>query len=138
MDGSIALNPQDETRNLNDVISNVLKYGVMISSVVVAAGLLLTVTSPPASIPESLQSMLQGGFGRPTLNTSVLLIGVAAGNSVSLLELGTLLLLATPLARVAASVFLFMRERDTLYVCVTLLVLVMLLVAVFVIGPSEA
>jgi uncharacterized membrane protein len=49
-----------------------------------------------------------------------------------------LILIATPVTRVAASVVLFLRERDFLYVGVTLLVLGMLLFALFVLGPFEA
>lgn len=40
-----------------------------------------------------------------------------------LIELGLLLLIATPIARVALSVILFARQRDWLYVGITLLVL---------------
>jgi len=43
-----------------------------------------------------------------------------------LIELGLLLLIATPIARVALSVILFARQRDWLYVGVTLLVLALL------------
>ncbi|HEY7172105.1 MAG TPA: DUF1634 domain-containing protein [Vicinamibacterales bacterium] len=43
-----------------------------------------------------------------------------------LIELGLLLLIATPIARVALSVILFARQRDWLYVGVTLLVLTLL------------
>jgi uncharacterized membrane protein len=43
-----------------------------------------------------------------------------------LIELGLLLLIATPIARVALSVILFALQRDWLYVGVTLLVLALL------------
>jgi len=43
-----------------------------------------------------------------------------------LIELGLLLLIATPIARVALSVILFARQRDWLYVGVTLMVLALL------------
>jgi uncharacterized membrane protein len=123
---------------LNETIGKVLRYGVVVSSVVIAAGLVLMLTSPPPGEPGSLEVMLQSNFGLPTLSPSQLLRGIANGNSVSILELGTLILLATPLARVVTSVLLFLKERDSLYVRVTLLVLAMLLFAIFVIGPLEA
>ncbi len=44
-----------------------------------------------------------------------------------LIELGLLLLIATPLARVAFSVFGFLRQKDYTYVFVTLIVLALLL-----------
>ena len=123
---------------LNETIGKVLRYGVVLSSVVVAAGLLLMFASPPPGEPVSLEGMLQLNFGIPTLSPSQLLRGIASGNSVSILELGTLILLATPLARVVTSVLLFLKEGDSLYVRITLLVLAMLLFAIFVIGPLEA
>jgi uncharacterized membrane protein len=124
--------------DLNDTIGKILRYGVVLSSLVVAAGLVLMVLAPPPGAPASLQGTITADFGGPTLNPSALLAGIAAGNPVSVLQLGTLILLATPIARVAASVFLFLRERDMLYFGITLLVLAMLLFAIFVVGPLEA
>jgi uncharacterized membrane protein len=94
--------------------------------------------SPPTGFPATLQDALAANFGRPTLNPSSLLAGIGRGSGVSVLQLGMLILIATPITRVAASVLLFLRERDMLYVGITLLVLGMLLLALFVIGPLEA
>ena len=115
-----------------------LRYGVVLSSIVLATGLLLALSLPPPGAPVSLQGMFASNFGLPTLSPWQLLRGIASGNSVSILELGTLILLATPLARVVTSVLIFLREGDALYVRITLLVLAMLLFAIFVIGPLEA
>ncbi len=124
--------------DLNDAIAKVLRYGVVMSSLVIVAGLGLMVMAPPPGVSASLQEMLASKFGTPTLDAVSLLGGIESGNPSSVLELGTLILLATPLARVIASVFLFLRERDRLYAGVTLLVLAMLLVAIFVVGPTVA
>jgi uncharacterized membrane protein len=51
------------------------------------------------------------------------------------IQLGLLLLIATPVARVLFSVFAFARQRDRLYVAVTLFVLALLLVSLFASGP---
>jgi uncharacterized membrane protein len=48
-------------------------------------------------------------------------------DSRGILQLGVLLLLATPVARVALSVLAFARQRDLTYVVVTAIVLVLLL-----------
>ena len=125
-------------KDMNDAIANVLRFGVVVSSLVIVLGLGLTVAAPPPGIPGSLQQMLASKFGAPTLDPASLLRGIASGDPLSILELGTLILLATPIARVVASIALFLRERDMLYVGVTVLVLGMLLVAIFVIGPAEA
>jgi uncharacterized membrane protein len=86
----------------------------------------------------SVQGVLDAHFGRPTFNPMELIAGTAAGDPISLLQLGTLILLATPLVRVAASALLFLRDGDLLYVCITLLVLATLLVAILVVGPMQA
>lgn len=50
---------------------------------------------------------------------------------VGLIQLGIVTLLATPVARVAFSVWVFAREQDGLYVAVTLFVLSVLLASLF-------
>ena len=125
-------------KDLNDAIADVLRFGIVLSSVVIVAGLGLMLAAPPSGVPGSLQQMLATNFGGPTLDASSLILGVARGDALSVLEIGTLILLATPLARVVASVFLFRKQGDMLYVGITLLVLGMLLVAIFGIGPTEA
>ena len=52
--------------------------------------------------------------------------GVARGDSTSIIQLGVLLLIATPIARVLISVIGFARERDWMYVACSLLVLALL------------
>ena len=52
--------------------------------------------------------------------------GVARGDSASIIQLGVLLLIATPVARVFISVIGFARERDWMYVACSMLVLALL------------
>ncbi len=132
------MNAGSAKAELNDDIAKILRYGVVLSTVMVAVGLVMMLVAPPAGAPGTLQGTIAANFGRPTLNPSALLEGIADGNGVSVLELGALILIATPITRVAASVLLFLRESDMLYVGVTLLVLGMLLFAIFVVGPLEA
>ena len=53
-----------------------------------------------------------------------------------LIQLGLLLLIATPVARVAFSVFAFAVQRDRLYVVLTLIVLAVLLYSLFFASPG--
>lgn len=123
---------------LNDTIGRILQVGIILSTSLIAFGLVLMVASPPSGTPSTLQGALSSKFGGPNISTSTWLSGVFDGNALSFLQLGTLVLLATPLVRVGASVLLFMRVRDSLYVGITLLVLAMLLFAIVVLGPAEA
>ena len=132
------MSPRRAPADINDAIGMILRYGVVLSSAAVAAGLVLMLLAPPPGSPATLQAALAANFGRPTLSPSALLAGLAHGSAVGVLQLGMLILIATPITRVAASVLLFLRERDMLYVGITLLVLGMLLVALFVVGPLLA
>lgn len=51
---------------------------------------------------------------------------VLAGRGRAMIQLGLLLLIATPVSRVAFSVFAFERERDWTYVVITFIVLAVL------------
>ncbi len=48
-----------------------------------------------------------------------------------LIQLGLLALIATPIARVLLSIFIFLRQRDKMYVVITCLVLVVLSYSLF-------
>jgi uncharacterized membrane protein len=52
-----------------------------------------------------------------------------AGNPVAVIQVGVLLLIATPIARVVFAVIAFALERDRLYVAVSLAVLIVLMVS---------
>lgn len=54
-----------------------------------------------------------------------------SGNTLAVMQLGLLVLIATPIARVAFSIFAFAVEGDRMYVLVTLIVLAVLLYSLF-------
>ena len=106
------------------IIGQLLRAGVVLSAVVVAAGgalyLLRHGTQFPGyaafdGVPSDLRTPL------PILG------GVLAGSGRALIQLGLLLLIATPVARVVFSVAAFALERDRIYVAITLFVLAVLL-----------
>ena len=123
---------------LNDTIGRILQVGIVLSAALIGIGIVLMVAVPPSGTPATLQGAISSKFGGPNLGASTWLSGIPRGNAVSVLQLGTLVLLATPLVRVGASVLLFLKVGDTVYVGITLLVLVMLLLAIAVVGPAEA
>jgi uncharacterized membrane protein len=129
---------KEEKMDMNMIISDLLRYGVIISTTIVAVGVILTFARSPPSFPSSLQQLVSTNFGKPTLDVGTLFAGVAAANPSSVLQLGLIILLATPVARVALSVVLFAAERDKIYVAITLFVLTVLIISIFLIGPLEA
>lgn len=128
----------DSRVGMNAIISNLLKYGVITSSVLIAVGVLLTFAHEPVSFPSSLQQLVSTNYGEPQGGFGGLASGLASGSASSVIVLGLIVLLATPVARVIASVILFGAEGDRKYVAITLFVLGVLLVSTFVIGPLEA
>lgn len=127
-----------QSADMNLVISNLLKYGVVISAILVAFGVLVLFLKTPQSFPTTVAQLVASNYGKPTLNLSQLLGEVASANPIFVIQLGLIVLLATPVARVAASVIMFAAEKDRLYVVITLFVLVVLLIGLLIVGPMEA
>lgn len=64
----------------------------------------------------------------PDLRTlSGIITGALHGRSLAIIQFGVLMLIATPIARVAFSVIAFLSERDILYAVISAVVLLVLL-----------
>lgn len=127
-------------RDIEGGIGLALRYGVLISTLVIVVGVLL---SPFAigsyqGCPATLDAICGTNVGRPNPSISGMLSGVVSLNPLSLIELGVVFLLAIPLFRVAAGSVMFASERDWRYVAISAFVLLVLLVGTFVVGPYEA
>lgn len=124
--------------DLNSIISLVLKYGVVTSAVILLVGLSLLLAEKPAGLPASISQLISTDYARPTLDLGQLFSGAVNGQPISVISLGLVVLLATPIARVLASVLIFAVEKDKVYVAITLIVLAILLLSLFVVGPAES
>jgi uncharacterized membrane protein len=107
-----------------NVIGTLLRAGVFLSATVVLSGLVIFLVSHGAAKPH--YSLFQG---EPAglRGVSTIVGGAATMDGRSLIQFGLLLLILTPVARVAFSVLGFALERDRTYVAVTLIVLSVLL-----------
>ena len=104
-------------------LSRVLQVGVVVAAAIVALGGILFLASAGRSAPDL------GAFrGEPEGFRHVRGIVNAArtGSGLGVIQLGLLVLMATPVARVAFSLFAFVRQRDWAYVAITTLVLALL------------
>jgi uncharacterized membrane protein len=110
-------------RRMDMVIGNLLRWGVLLSALVVLLGGIVHLVRhghSPAEYrvfrgePSDLRSV--GGTLRDAL----------AFNGTGIIQLGLLLLIATPVARVGFSIFGFAQERDRMYVVVASIVLIIL------------
>lgn len=124
-----------DPESMNLVIGNVLRYGTFLSAAVTLFGAALLAASSATSESSSFLVYLPDqvphiqGFDA---SFQTLYAGLVGFNSFAWIELGVILLIATPVSRVAISVFLFAAEKDRLYVVVTAVVLALLLFSMLV------
>lgn len=118
-------------RQLHNLIGNVLRIGVIAAGVVVMVGAVLYLVRHGAEMPRYAKF-----HGEPeSLRTLHGIITEAARfDARGIIQLGLLLLIATPIARVAFSAVGFAQERDYRYVAISLAVLGLLLFSLFGLG----
>ncbi|MBD2773213.1 DUF1634 domain-containing protein [Iningainema tapete] len=112
-------------RNLNErqveiFVGNLLRSGVLVATIVVFVGGFLYL------IYHGLEAPNYGIFrGEPPIFRSPqgVATAVLSGRRRGIIQFGLLLLIATPIARVVFSLLAFVRQRDFLYVIITLIVL---------------
>jgi uncharacterized membrane protein len=118
------MNMQWTDRRIETWVGAMLRTGVLVAATVVLAGGMLYLAQNHGPRPDYRHFR-----GEPLRLTTLggVLHGVASGDARSIIMLGLLLLVATPVARVVMCVVGFAFERDKLYVVVSSVVLVILL-----------
>ena len=102
---------------LEVVISRILQGGVLVSAAIIVLGVAMWAARgdagyPPAGYPSSPAAVLAGALeARPA----------------AVIQVGLLVLLLTPVVRVAASVAVFAVQRDRVFTLMTLVVLALLM-----------
>ena len=123
---------READQRLELAIATLLRIGVLAAAVLVALGGVLAMRHPGAPVPGYTHfekpGMQPGGAPALTSITGVFR-HLADPSGVSIIELGLLVLIATPIARVIFAVLGFARESDSLYVVISLLVLGILVVS---------
>jgi uncharacterized membrane protein len=117
---------------VEQVMGNLLRAGVLVAATVVAAGGAVYLVRHGTD-PVDYRSF----HGEPSYfcRPSEIVARALALSGRGIIQLGLLLLIATPVARVIFSVFAFARQRDFTYVVLTLIVLAVLLYSLFVGQP---
>ncbi|MFN8439683.1 MAG: DUF1634 domain-containing protein [Caldilineaceae bacterium] len=113
-------------------LGTLLRSGVILSAVVVLIGGLIFVYKYGTNQPN-----YEIFHGEPEVlrNVPGILGNAWTLHSRGLIQLGLLLLIGTPIARVLFSVVAFALQRDHTYVLITLIVLAILLYSLFSISP---
>jgi uncharacterized membrane protein len=108
------------------MIGILLRTGVLIAAGVVLVGGCLYLAHHGGTIPD--RRTFHGEPAELTHPASIVRLALA-GDDRGVIALGLLLLIATPVARVALAGYGFLRERDWLYAAVAGFVLAVLLVS---------
>jgi uncharacterized membrane protein len=112
---------------MEGVLARLLRTGVIVSALIVLAGFIVYLIASGLALPD-----YRAFKGEPAelRRISGILRDAARLGGRGLIQFGLLLLLATPVARVALSVFSFACQRDKVYVIVTLVVLTVLICSI--------
>lgn len=110
-----------DDQRMEVVIGNLLRAGVMLAGSVVLIGASVYLWHHGSERPPHFETFR----GEPAELESVpgIIRFAATLHGRGIIQLGVLLLVATPIFRVLVSVFAFLRERDYLYTVITLIVL---------------
>jgi uncharacterized membrane protein len=114
------------------VIGTLLRWGVILAAAVVLAGGVMYLAHYGSTIPDY---RVFRGEPSDLRNVSGIVTDAVSWHTSGLIMFGLLLLIATPVARVAFSVVAFALQRDRTYVVVTLIVLAALLYGLTRAGP---
>lgn len=123
-DANLTSNFSSEDKRIDEIIGVLLRTGVILAAAVVFIGAVFFLARYGSS-PEHYRVFQ----GEPSDLRHVFSIfhEAIAGDVRGIIQLGLLLLIATPVARVIFTVFAFLYERDWTYVTITLIVLALLL-----------
>jgi len=109
-------------------IANMLRFGISLAATLMILGGWFYMQHPTMQPADYAHFH---GTSIDMYNLGKVLTGKRLADSTSVLELGIVLLIATPVARVALCVVDFARQRDKLYVAISLGVLLVLLYSLF-------
>lgn len=114
-------------QRLEVIISVMLRTGVMIAALVVLLGGICYLTKHGGEQPEY---HVFHGTAETYRDIGAIIHHVGPGHCQAVIQLGLLLLILTPIARVAFSAAGFALERDGTYVVLTLVVLAILIYSI--------
>ena len=120
--------PQQQDARMDRIIGNLLRIGVLLAAVVVSAGGILYLTLHGTEMPDY---KVFRGEPADLRSISGIVKGAWSLHINGVIQFGILLLMATPVARVAVAVIGFAIQRDRTYVVVALIVLAVLIYSFF-------
>ncbi len=106
-------------------IGKMLRFGALSACVVALIGGIIYLAFHGLEKMPDLQTFNANDTAVITFST--MWNGLSQGNiAATIIQFGVILLIATPILRVILSLFAFALEKDKLYVCITLIVLIII------------
>lgn len=113
---------------MEEAVGRILRMGVILAAVTIAFGGLLYLRQHGGETPHYA---IFRGEPATLRSPGGILQDAAAGDGRGMIQLGLLVLLATPVARVVFSIWAFLRVRDRFYAMIAAVVLLVLCVGIF-------
>jgi uncharacterized membrane protein len=113
---------------VEQIVGRLLQVGVAVATVVVLLGGAMLLATHGSDVPSF---RVFRGASSTLRSVSAAARGAVALDPRGMVQLGLVLLIATPVARVALTLGAFILQRDRLYVMLTTVVLVLLLFGLF-------
>jgi uncharacterized membrane protein len=117
---------------LANVIGLTLRIGVLASASLIVLGLVIYAIADDG--PKTVDDALGKNGEITQVRPSTILDGLADGKPAAFIQLGILVLILTPICRVALTAWVFERQRDWIFVGLSGFVLIVLLLGLFGIG----
>lgn len=121
-----AQNTKLKDKDIQSLIGSVLRWGVLLSMAVVIVGGAIYLSRHGHNVIDYSKFKGEPDFTR---NLGAIFHGIAGLKGRAIIQLGIILLIATPVTRVLFSAVGFLIEKDYLYVGITLVVLSIIMVS---------
>jgi uncharacterized membrane protein len=138
---SLPIKSDDHTLQIELFIAQLLRWGVILSFVIVAVGVVALIVTDQTGYQQTrfgdLNSLITYHVDHPGFPNTIgdVWAGALEFRPFAIISLGLLVLIAIPVMRVAVSVIAFVFERDWLYVAITFFVFAMLMLS-FALGEA--
>ncbi|WP_345948884.1 DUF1634 domain-containing protein [Mucilaginibacter sp. PAMB04274] len=111
---------KNRDKDIESQMGTLLRTGVIVSAVIVFLGGVLYLFQKGKDLPHYKKF---AGEPHQLINLKTIFTDAFHLNSMAILQVGVLVLLATPIARVLFSIIGFIEEKDKMYIIITLIVL---------------
>lgn len=113
-------------KDIEVIMGNLLRYGVLLSAMIVLTGAVFYLSKHGSGSPHYSTF---SGEPRRLIEIESIWQTALEGRGRSIIQLGLLVLIATPIARILLSIVGFIVEKDILYSIITFVVLIVIILS---------